>query len=328
MEAMQLGAAKKQTLSGPAGPGAARAGWDSAILELHRAAHSEDHFILELWTFKEWYSVPPEVLDTPNESDTSKTCTPGELDAFGRPRASKRSLDEVRVTLTGSACAGKVPGIRLQGFERSEANQDFARDDCRLVDGLPTWWSSDGLHFLYYAQEYSHWKLNALRIAGGDGLQAVGAGGRKAGRGYAHSGVPQACPESVALTSGDGWFECIRDEWEPVLPAVTSIQVNILDFQAHRAEVQERSIRGPDSSSAKRSGEPQSFRGWCHTSSGRNSVRLMLPQVLDASEDGDVALVQDTTEEFRLDIAEVGNESGYRGDPDVLVLQEAAASRL
>merc|ERR1712232_1079499 len=124
------------------GPAAPRSGWDSAILELQ----DDRLFILELWTFRESYRVPGAENAT------------GELDSFGRPRASERHMDEVRVTFNGSTCSNEVSAVRLRGFERREINQDFVEDTDILVDGLPTWWSPDGLHFLYFAREYNHWK--------------------------------------------------------------------------------------------------------------------------------------------------------------------------
>lgn len=318
---------QRQTFAGPSGPGAARAGWDSTILELRHGKK----FILELWTFSESYRVPVQDADKELRSASSH-----ELDSFGRPRASERFLDETRVALDGSVTSGEVPAIKLSGFSRSAANQVFALDSSRLIDGLPTWWSPDGLHFFYFAQEYKHWKLNALKIAGGDGLQAVKLGGKKCGRGYAHSGCigpdSEEGAEAALLTSGEGWFECIDDEWEPLTPQATSCCVSVLDFEAGSVTIEERTIRGKDSTSERQRNGPLAFRGWCQGDTGCERIRLMLPSVLQKLNEGDMSMASNFVEvdgSGSHDVTvPVGDEGGYRGDPDVVVLEVKVASKL
>jgi hypothetical protein len=303
---------QKQTWTGPSGPGAAKANWDSAILELHE----NERFILELWTFRESYRLP-------NPENAT-----GELDSFNQPRASERWLDEVRATLKGSFSTTEVPGVRLVGFSRPEANQDFVEDPTRLIDGLPTWWSADGLHFFYFARAYNHWKLNALRTVGGDGLAAICIGGRKAGCGYAHSGPSssEAGAEAAVLRSRESWFEAVNNEWEAIVPEVHGIVVQRIDFRAETLEVDERTIRGKESSSEQHRGGPLSFNGWLHAVPSNDKLRVMLPRVLQTHPEGGIEVAA-----FAFEVpstTQVGNEPGYRGDLDVLVLEPARKARL
>mmetsp|Transcript_118532 Transcript_118532/g.221460 ORF Transcript_118532/g.221460 Transcript_118532/m.221460 type:complete len:334 (-) Transcript_118532:7-1008(-) len=295
-----------ERLSGPAGPSAPRASWDSVILDMH----NNGHFILELWCFREVYRMP-------NESN-------GEVDMSGRPRMSERWMDELRVTLTGTYTTKEAPALQLHGFDRKELNRDFVEDIGRCVDGVPTWWSDDGLYFLYFAQDYKHWKANALRIAGGDGLKAISLGSKKAGCGYAHSGPAEQSAEGNALRLRDGWFEAVHDEWEPLEPDLSLSNAFQFEFHATAVEVEDKTVRGKDISSERLHAGPLAFRGWRHTAgANRGELRLMLPRVPKSASGSDVALVEDSvvTADAPPAAVQTGEEGGYRGDPDVIIVR-------
>merc|ERR1712139_20025 len=130
----------------------------------------------------------------------------------------------------------------------------------------------------------------------------------------------------MALTCRDGWFECVDNEWEPIIPEATPVHVQVLNFQSQHAEVHERTVRGKDSSSEQRTVGPFTFRGWCHVENGHSLVRMMLPPVLQTRAEGEISVAEDALEVDRTLAADesdiiLGSEGGYRGDPDVVVVE-------
>ncbi|CAK9040489.1 unnamed protein product [Durusdinium trenchii] len=185
---------------------------------------TDGRFSLELWQFYESFQ----------ESISLKT---GTFSSTAR-RSSVRRQD-LRVTLSGHYKLKEVPSVRFSGFSEDGLNQVFALETGLTVSDRPTWWSQDGLYFIYFAQEYQHWKVNGLRSVGGDGISSVRPGGRRAGCGFAHSGEAKGHNEVGALLEPQGWFEADDDEWVGVTLSLTTRRASSLRFIAEIARTQE-----------------------------------------------------------------------------------------
>lgn len=251
-----------ERLAGPTGPGAARAAWDSAFAELRggelgAGGEVSGSFSLWLWRFYE---------------------------------AAER--EETRVTLTGVFQARQAQAVSMAGFQRQGLNQAFAEERGQQVAGLPTWWSEDGRYFIYFAEEYAHWKMNALRSAGGDGLAAVLPGARRAGRGFAHSGAvdghggsPEAA--SAALCDPEGWFELAEGDWEPVRPQLARGQAVAMSFTSDTLRAESMVAVGEDSTRERREGGSVVFRGIRHAAQAAQPLVLFLPPDLEGGVEAD-----------------------------------------
>jgi len=321
-----------ESFSGPYGPGAQHTGWDGAMLELR----ADGRFVLELWRFWEQWGYLPEdqgevSVNGPSgmtghaapASEPSPTAKAVEKFSNGNAGLRVREVEEVRAIFEGQAvnCLKRreAPAVHLKGLGRPELNQAFMADADREVDGQPTWWSEDGRYFLYFVQEDQHWKVNAVRLASGDGLRNVRPGARRAGRGWAHSGPAQAgeTPDS-ALFSGEGWFECVEDEWEPIQVQPRKLPAWEFTFCADNVVVEERHARGEDSTTDRQVGSEIAFQGWRHSPMG-GEVRLVLPPLPDRHVEGDIDLGPVLNEPPAAEGA-----TNFLGDPEVIVLRPTA----
>mmetsp|Transcript_15891 Transcript_15891/g.37483 ORF Transcript_15891/g.37483 Transcript_15891/m.37483 type:complete len:345 (-) Transcript_15891:75-1109(-) len=290
--------------SGPAGPASRLAGWDSALMEMRRNAagvasegssSTTSSFTLELWRFYEAWRIPPEKLETDGTKETTVSVKEAdeiqaERSVNGRsaekPRASQLVREEVRVTCRGSFVTSETPALHFCGFQHEGLNQGFAAWPHLRVAGLPTWWSQDGCYFIYYAEEYGHWKMNARRGVGGDGVSAVRLGERRAGRGFAHSGpAPMSSPEAAAevLQQVEGWYEVMSGEWDVVYPTITACTASTLDFVAQSVSVEEVSAAGEDVWKRRHSAKDMRFGGIQHAESP--STLLYIPPGLGSAGD-------------------------------------------
>uniref|UniRef100_A0A7S4Q8C4 Uncharacterized protein n=1 Tax=Alexandrium monilatum TaxID=311494 RepID=A0A7S4Q8C4_9DINO len=256
--------------------------------------------------------------------------------APAQPRASVLHREETRVEYAGAFQVHEVPALRLSGFRRSGLNQAYVKQPELQMGGLPTWWSEDGRYFIYFAEEYRHWKVNALRSGGGDGMRAVRPGGLRAGRGFAHSGALGLGPERStrtaaleALCHAEGWFEVSAGEWEPLQPELSAARAWALELDASSMSSEELLACGEDSSRERRSGGPCRLRGLRFTGATGGRVALFLPAVSGALEEELVFPAQaagDQTPEDGEAEEDVG--PGASGDPDVLLLEPLRESRL
>lgn len=259
----RMAALALERLAGPTGPGAARAAWDSAFAELRGGELGADgeasgSFSLWLWRFYE---------------------------------AVER--EETRVTLTGVYQVRQARAVSMAGFQRRGLNQTFAEEPGQRVAGLPTWWSEDGRYFIYFAEEYAHWKVNALRSAGGDGLAAVLPGARRAGRGFAHSGAVDRhgdSPEAAwaALCDADAWFELAEGDWEPVRPQLVRGQAVAMSFTSDTLQAESMVAVGEESTRERREGGSVVFRGIRHAAqAAQQPLVLFLPPDLEGGVEAD-----------------------------------------
>ncbi|CAK0793374.1 unnamed protein product [Prorocentrum cordatum] len=260
-----------ERLAGPAGPGAARAAWDSALAELSGGGPDigrrevSGSFSLWLWRFYEAWRQPT------GAGPQAPALAPATGDAHasqppGVPRASVLEREETRVTLAGVFQARQAAAVSMQGFRRRDLNQTYAEEPGQEVAGLPTWWSEDGRYFIYYAEEYAHWKVNALRSAGGDGLAAVLPGARRAGCGFAHSGAVGGHGGSqgaaaAALCDPEGWFELAEGDWEPAQPRLERLPALAMSFTSDAVQAESVVAAGEDSTRERRGGGSVEFRG-------------------------------------------------------------------
>lgn len=263
------------------------------------------HFNLEMWRFYESFATP---LPRNNDSSEDK--------ASDRPPS--HQIAEVRCTLRGTCVVRQAQAVRLSGLEHEELNQTFARDAAQLVDSHPTWWSADGQYFIYFAQEYNHWKANAVRAAGGDGIYNVGVSQKKAGCGWAHTAVADAADPEAVLWSSDGWFEVSDDEWELATVKVhecTGFQM--LDFHADEVVFEERHKCDDESSVDRLVDQAVVFHGWRQ---GSDDVRVVLPPVGEFNAEGDVQIVA----AFANIQQGVQRATNLLGDPESIVLKRCA----
>lgn len=263
------------------------------------------HFNLEMWRFHETFAT-----FLPRNSEGA------EAKALGRP--STHQIAEVRCTLRGTCIARQAQAVRLSGLERAELNQTFARDAAQLVDGHPTWWSADGQYFLYFAQEYNHWKANAVRAAGGDGIYNVGVNQKKAGSGWAHSDDAGAADPEAVLWSSDGWFEVSDGEWELAEVKVHECSgFRILEFHADEVVFEERHKCDDESSVDRLVDQAVVFHGWRQ---GSDDVRVVLPPVGESHAEGEVQIATG----FANIKPGVQRATNLLGDPESIVLKRCA----
>eukprot|EP00929_Paragymnodinium_shiwhaense_P015370 TRINITY_DN123450_c0_g1_i1.p1 TRINITY_DN123450_c0_g1~~TRINITY_DN123450_c0_g1_i1.p1 ORF type:complete len:332 (+),score=63.76 TRINITY_DN123450_c0_g1_i1:44-1039(+) len=310
------------------GPHSQGTTWDSVVMDVH----ADGTFMLELWTFREQYRVPPDAED--EFSPVSKG-----------PRATYRVLDEERVMYTGKVSTTMEKALRFRGFSHVHLNQDFVQDADRKIGGVPSWWSLDGQTFFYLSEENAHWKANCLVSSGGDGVRAVMPGRRRAGNGYAHSGpvsalngappgatglpVGSSAAEDIspaeavaALQTAGGWFEAIEQEWEPAEVAVREVDTIKLEFHAHEVVIEEKSVRGEDTATGRHVSGPITFHGWCHGGQCAGEVRITLPPMPEHVPEGEVELATGAVDGIQY--VPVGHESGYMGDPEVLIIRPSS----
>lgn len=294
-----------QTFTGPRGNDAAD--WDSVYLELH----NDSRFVLELWQFAEAYRVPFGAVAGADES---------------RPRASFKQLDETRVTLKGCYVADKAPAIRLRGLQQTELNCEFVEDPSLRISGQSTWWTADGQRFIYFVESDAHWKINAVRAIGGDGIFAVSPGGRRAGRGYAHSGPVELRSRrhpASALSLMDGWFENIDGKWLLTHVDISFCDVDTFKFIAEETLVEESAIRGEDRNSSRRKTEtPATFRALCFGAAYPSRYERILLASL---------VIPDLDETGQLDVSEPASTNLQQGgfsEPSFIVLGAVASARL
>merc|ERR1712232_1481513 len=163
----------------------------------------------------------------------------------------------------------------------AELNQEYTRNSFQLIGGVPSWWSADGRYFLYFVKEHQHWKINAVRHAGGDGVHAVEPTGRKAGCGFAHSGIAGSCCDDPTEALCDhGWFECRSYEWEaaPQIVARLTESQEFL-FVADAVELEETHVHGSERSQERHTASCANFRGWRRLGDPRGEIRILLPPV-------------------------------------------------
>lgn len=279
-----VAAVDRESFVGPQGAGADHCCWDSVFLELRHDAG----FVLELWSFYERWRIPSD----PQQQEFQDASAITDPSGVGRPRANFKVLDETRVTYKGTSKMCIFRSVRVTGLSRPELNGDFLEDPSRPIGGQPSWWSADGCRFFYFVEENRHWKINAVRSAGGDGLPAVQPGSRKAGRGFAHSGeVSHGDNPTSALLCPDGWFEATDGEWEPIEALqVSQLDAQVLRFFASEALVEDRTVRGEDVIAAKRTlADPVVFHGWRRGGAAAGAeMRLLLPEVPEHGEEGDL----------------------------------------
>ncbi|CAJ1394041.1 unnamed protein product [Effrenium voratum] len=279
-----------EQLVGPAGKG--RSGWTSALLELN-PTRSGGSFSLELWRFWEQFQEPISL-----STGTFET-------------KARRSVcrEDVRVALSGHYKLTEVPAVRLAGFCEAGLNQAFALATGLTVSGLPTWWSEDGQYFMYYAEQYQHWKVNGLRAVGGDGLAAVGPGKKRAGCGFAHSG--QADGRSPAgLLQAAGWFEVDDGEWLSVTPSTFSSRAWSFRFQAEKGSTEESAALGDVRAASSGSGSA-AFCGLRHS----KALLLFLPPKPGSEAAQDCLIAQDGATALDDQLMK------ETGEPEVMTLQ-------
>lgn len=230
---------------------------------------------------------------------------------------STQQITEVRCMLCGTYIVRLETAVRLSGLEREELNQAFARDSAQLVDGRPTWWSADGQYFVYFAEKYNHWKANAVRAAGGDGIRNVGTSGKKAGCGWAHSNVAGAADPEAVLWASDGWFEVSDGDWEPVDVKASECIVRIFEFHADEVVFEERHKCDDKSSVDRRVDQAVIFHGWRQ---GSDDVRVVLPPVGEFHVEGDVEIAP----AFVNSKPDVQRATNLLGDPESIILKRLA----
>lgn len=250
-------------------------------------------FLLELWRFYEFWDYVPSDADSaaparlaaqepvPEVIDLAGSSADGGQKPGVKERMTSatlpREMEEVRLMYAGDWFSREIRVLRLGGLQRTELNQTYVADEVRQIGDQPTWWSADGCYFLYYVPEHRHWKANAVRLAGGEGLKAVAPGGRREGRGWAHSGVVEDGQEAVdALFQGEGWFECVDHEWEPLTVRAAAGRGYEYRFHASECSLEEKHIRGAESSEEHTIGNAISFCGWRLNAEGAE-LRLVLP---------------------------------------------------
>eukprot|EP00435_Cladocopium_sp_Y103_P055264 s1205_g18.t1 len=200
----------------------------------------------------------------------------------------------------------------------------FALETGITVSDRPTWWSEDGRYFIYYAQDYQHWKVNGLRSAGGDGISSVRPGRRRAGCGFAHSSTVKASAPPMdfsALFEAGGWFEVDDDEWVSVKPSLLSKTASSFRFVAETAQTQE-SAKVDETSTT---GQAVGRRVFCGLRC-KEALLLFLPPKPGIEEEESIV----TDLEHR--DAEIGDMDDLllkeTGEPDVISLKPRKASKL
>lgn len=295
-----------EQLVGPSGVGPSS--WTSALMDMERNRVS-GRFSLELWRFYESFQEPIS-LRTGTFSSQAR-------------RSSVRRQD-LRVTLSGHYRLREVPALALSGFIEDGLNQVFALETGITVSDRPTWWSEDGRYFIYYAQDYQHWKVNGLRSAGGDGISSVRPGRRRAGCGFAHSSTVKASAPPMdfsALFEAGGWFEVDDDEWVSVKPSLLSKTASSFRFVAETAQTQE-SAKVDETSTT---GQAVGRRVFCGLRC-KEALLLFLPPKPGIEEEESIV----TDLEHR--DAEIGDMDDLllkeTGEPDVISLKPRKASKL
>lgn len=343
-----------ERLAGPSGTGSHLAGWDSAVLELCRAPTStggaeqpdagdssepssrRGRFSLELWRFYEGWRVPADELeehvaggsivgDEAAGGTEGQDAAPTSFRAPGQPRASVLEREETRVTYAGDFATTRASALTFDGFRKARLNQAFVERPELPIDGLPTWWSQDGRYFMYFAREYSHWKVNAVRMASGDGCRAVAEGGRRAGHGFAHSGftelaAPRAAEAAELLASSDGWFELQEDAWMPVVPAVEAVAAWSFGFEAASVVAEELVASGDVSSKAKQQAGPVAYQGVRFHARDAGPLLLQLPPAPD--------LLVAEEEPQLADSPQQALQESKGLDPTMVLLQPERSSKL
>lgn len=299
-----------RSFTGPYGKAAQYTPWNSGFLELHQ----DGSFILELWRLYE--PLPPDdgigSGDTVTEfqSDGSRKEIKKEIS-----NAPIHTMDESRVKYSGTFKERKARALKLSCLKNPGLNQLFIEDTAKLIGGRPTWWSTDGQFFLYYAEQYAHWKANGLRIAGGDGCLNIRPGCRKAGHGFAHSGPGDTFD---ALSCPHGWFEDVEDVWTPVDVQVAPSEAITLEFHASEVLATDKEVRGDEMTKESFVGGPVTFRG-SSSSSGSGELRLMLPATPERLQEGALELAPDASAPSVPD-----REGGVMGDPDIFLMRRSA----
>jgi len=289
--------------------------WDSGILDLDSSSSnsSSGNFALELWRFQESWRL---------RVDAGKAMR-GQV-GYGAEGESSSVLEreELRASYTGRFKVSELPALKLAGFQRRGLNQAFAEQARWRVNGRPTWWSEDGRYFIYYAREYDHWKVNALRASGGDGPQSVGQGGRRSGRGFAHSGPvggDTAGDASTALRCAEGWFEVSNGEWQPLEPNVSPACSWSFAFTAATVESDVILTKGQVTRREKHHVGTTAFWGIRNDKSSKGCVLLFLPPMPESSNgDSEIMISEDANME-----PEEANRSWCTEDPEVMVLAPA-----
>lgn len=329
-----------ERLSGPAGAAARYAAWDSGLLELQRPqggrAVGRGNFSLELWRFFEAWRLPE--LPEPNAAEAAEQATPGD-ESFrpsGKPRASVLHREETRVTYSGTFEAREVPALRLAGFGKAGLNQAYVEQPELQIAGLSTWWSTDGRYFIYFAEEYGHWKLNSLRAAGGDGMRAVLPKNHRSGRGFAHSGGlssptgERKVLAREALLRADGWFEVSDGEWEPLQVQVSMSKAWSMELNSSSVAFEELLVHGEDKTREQRSGGPCQIRGLRPASAASGPLLLFLPALPDAEAESKAsdAVVLAGEEPVEEGEEEEDEDLGSSGDPDLMLLEPMREAKL
>lgn len=240
-------------------------------------------------------------------------------------RRSSVRREDLRVTLSGHYRLREVPGIAFSGFSEDGLNQVFVLETSLTVSDRPTWWSEDGRYFIYYAQDYQHWKVNGLRNTGGDGMSSIRPGERRAGCGFAHSGPVKADASPTnfeSLFTPSGWFEVDDDEWVAVTPSIVSKQAWSFRFMAETARMEESAKVDETSTSGRALGQ----RVFCGLRSHQALLLFLPPKPGVEDEDGLVQMQLD------LEVAEKGDMDDVllkeTGEPDVISLKPRKASKL
>jgi len=285
--------------------------WTSAILSLQQRADSSGHFSLELWRFYEAWQMPAAAADPAQPS---------------KPKANKTSIlhrEETRVTMSGEYKLLEVPAVQLSGFYDEGLNQVYALETGLEISGEATWWSEDGRYFIYFAEEHKHWKVNGIRAVGGDGLHAVGPGGRKAGCGFAHSGLVSPNARREGLFSSDGWFEVDDGTWSSLQPNVRAEKAWSFSFDAQSAEAEESAQIGDDSAAKEKRSGSCHFHGLRYQGPSAGRVLLFLPPKPGPDQEGAVDLAgQGADNGNNLKGEELINGAG---EPDLMILKPSVS---
>lgn len=316
-----------RAFTGPHGAIARHSAWTSGFLELHE----DGSFILELWRLYEswgqWRVTDDEIGTTEFQSNGSRQETQTvEFQSDGSRKEIQKEttntqvhyLDETRLKYSGTFTARKAQGLKLNCLKHPGLNQLFIEDTSKVIGGKPSWWSTDGQFFLYYAEQYAHWKVNGLRVVGGDGVLAVQPGRRKAGHGFAHSG-PGDSFES--LCRPDGWFEDVDNVWTPVEVEVAPSEAVALEFHASEVSAADKEVRGDEVIQENFVGGSVTFRGSCG-SSVSGDVRLMLPPAPERLQEGRIEAAPEPSNASST--AAPDREGGVMGDPDVFLMRQSA----
>jgi hypothetical protein len=313
-----------RSFTGPHGDIAQHTPWNSGFLVLH-----EDHrFTLELWRlYENWAQLR---ITDDEAADDEVGSRSGEFQSDGSRKPSTKSsssdtpihiLNDTRVKYEGTFSERLAKGVKLSGLRHSGLNQLFVEDTSKLIGGKPSWWSTDGKFFLYYAEEYAHWKANGLRVVGGDGVVAVQPGRRRAGHGFAHSGPGDSFD---ALRCSKGWFEDVQNVWTPVDVSIMPSEALALEFHASEVMATDKEVRGDETMKESFVGGSVTFRGSC-SSSVSGEIRLMLPSPPERLQEGSVEIAP-------LSAIAVGTlapekEGGFMGDPQVFLMKRAKDGR-